>query len=391
MAENPEDPRHAADQPDPGAAPVPAPDPGAGPDPGGHPRAGVAAVPVPALPEALPERFARVESGPSAPLIVGRQQVRGPRPAAAMPGRAFVFSDRDGGTVHLASQPRRFPGLGGPRYEWRIEVDTSLRSDTFVDAIPSRTEAARFIVAVEVEWSVTDPASVVNRGIEDGARIVRSRVMRVVRAAGHDYRIEQISELERILTDQLAAACRELPEGITLHRCYVTAEPDQRSRAIQERIDDARVQRRLSEEEIGALRASVNSSSDLFLLYLAQDRDRVGDLIVDMRKHEMIKEDRVIDLFNKAVEQNIMQPAEINDMLGRLLGPITGVLQPGGRTDMFGTQQIPQAAAAPPAIQGALAGSGADSADEDEDVMPAELRQRAEDGVDGWRPMPWDS
>ncbi|MFI0480851.1 hypothetical protein [Actinomadura sp. 9N215] len=396
MAEKPDDlePDAADSDSEPDAADLaPAEPAGRNPDPSA--RRGAAP-----LPESLPERFAPVESGPSEPLIIGREQARGPRPAAAAPGRAFVFSDRDGRAVHLAAQPRRFPGLGGARYEWRIEVDTTLRSDTFVAAIPSRTETSRFEVAVDVEWSVTDPVQVVQHGIADGTKIVRPRVMSVLRTVAHGYRIEQVSELEDALTDRLAAECRAYPEGITVHRCYVTADPDERSRAKQELLDGARVVRRVDEEEIAALRSSVNSSSDLFLLYLARDRDRVGALISDMREHETIKENRVIELFNQAVAQNIMQPAEVNEMLRRLLGPITGVFQPGGRTDMFGTQQVP-AAAAPPAIEGALAdpgsgsgsggGAGGEADADDEEVMPAELRRRAEDGVDGWRPVPWDS
>ncbi|TYK52523.1 hypothetical protein [Actinomadura decatromicini] len=331
---------------------------------------------------------------PSGPLIVDRRPARGVPPATAMPGRAFVFSDRDGQAVQLSATPRGWLGsLGAPRYEWRFEVDVGLRSDTFTATIPSRTDTARFIVTLEAEWSVTDPVRVVRRGLVDGARLVRSRLLAAVRSVGHGYRIDQISELETALGDKLAAGFREYPEGITVHGCYVTAEPDERSRAKLERIDDARVERQLSEEEVGALRTSMRSSSDLFLLYLAQDRNRVGDLIIDMRKHEEIKEERVIELFNKAVEQNIMQPAEINEMLRRLLDPIAGVFQPDGRTDMFGTAQLPAPAPAtgaapapPPAIAGSLAAD-----DDEEDVMPEELRQRAEDGVYEWKPMPWES
>ncbi|MGP4024041.1 hypothetical protein [Actinomadura sp. 3N407] len=325
----------------------------------------------------------------SEPVIISRTPARGAPAGAAMPGRALVFSDRDGRAVHLTAPPRgRFGGFGGPRYEWRFEVDTTLRSDTFVASVPSRTETARFVVTVEAEWSVTDPVRVVRRGLGDGARLVRSRLLAVARSVGHGYRIEQISEMETALADKLGAEYREYPEGITVHRCYVSADPDRRSRAKQERLDDARVERQLSEEEVGALRASVRSSSDLFLLYLAQDRNRVGDLIMDMRKHEEIREERVIELFNRAVERNIMQPAEVNEMLRRLLGPITGVFQPDGRTDLFGTRDIPVAAPAePPAIPARVV----DDTDEDEDVMPEELRERSEDGVDGWRPVPWDS
>ncbi|TDC60062.1 hypothetical protein E1200_31130 [Actinomadura sp. GC306] len=336
----------------------------------------------------VPQSPDRQDAPLAAPVIISRTPVRTAAPAAAMPGRALVYSDRDGRTEHLTAPPRgRFGGFGATRYEWRFEVDTTLRSDTFTASVPSRTETARFVVTVEAEWSVTDPVRVVRRGLADGARLVRSRLLTVARSVGHGYRIEQISEMEAVLADRLAAEYRQYPEGITVHRCFVAAEPDQRSRAKQERLDDARVERQLSEEEVGALRASVRNSSDLFLMYLAQDRNRVGDLIMDMRKHEEIREERVIELFNRAVEQNIMQPAEVNEMLRRLLGPITGVFQPDARTDLFGTRELPVPAAAEPSV---IPAPVVDATD-DEDVMPDDLRNRPENVVDEWRPMPWDS
>ncbi|TDC82164.1 hypothetical protein [Actinomadura sp. 7K507] len=350
--------------------------------------------PASPLPESFPDRFAPVESGPSAPVIISRIAARLAPADAAMPGRALVFSYRDGTAVHLSAPPRaRLGGFGGPAYEWRFEVDTTLRSDTFVASVPSRTDLARFVVTVQAEWSVTDPVRVVKRGLADGARLVRTRLLDAARSVGHGYRIEQISELETALAARLGGGPQEYDEGVTVHRCYVTADPDDRSRAKLERLDEARVRRQLSDEEVSALRSSVRSSSDLFLHYLAQDRHRVGELIADMRRHEEIKEERVIDLFRQAVDSNIMHPAEINEMLGRLLGPITGVFQPGGRTDLFGTHE-PEAA--PPAERPAIPvqaepEDGDDEDGDDEDIMPEDLRKRAEDGVEGWRPMPWDS
>ncbi|XRQ12199.1 hypothetical protein ACN3XK_15275 [Actinomadura welshii] len=345
------------------------------------------------LPESFPDRYAPVESGPSAPVIIGRTAARLAPADAAPPGRALVFSFRDGSAVHLSAPPRaRLGGFGGPAYEWRFEVDTTLRSDTFVASVPSRTGLARFVLTVEAEWSVTDPVRVVKRGLTDGSRLVRTRLLDAARSIGRGHRIEQIPELESALAARLGGEPQVYAEGITVHRCYVTADPDDRSRAKQERLDEARVRQQLGEEEIGALRSTVRSSSDLFLLYLAQDPSRVGELIADMRRNEELKEDRVIDLFRQAVDRNIMQPAEINEMFGRLLGPITGVFQPGGRTDLFGTHEptVPPPAE-PPAIPGRLAEGAGDEDEEEEDVMPDDLRKGAVDNVYAWEPMPWDS
>ena len=167
------------------------------------------------------------EPRPSEPVIVSRTPARGVPSAAAMPGRALVFSDCDGRAVHLTAPPRSAGGRpGGAGYEWRFEVDTAPRTDTFAALVPSRTEAARFVVAVEAVWSVTDPARVVRRGVRDGARLVRSRVLAVARSVGNGYRIEQVRELEAALAGRLGAGHLQYPEGITVHRCHITAGPD---------------------------------------------------------------------------------------------------------------------------------------------------------------------
>jgi hypothetical protein len=373
----------------------------------------------PPLPESFPERFAPAESEPSAPLIVARLPARAAPRTAAPPGRSYVYSDRDGRPVELTGRRSLNPlGFLGPRYEWRVEVDTTLRRDVFVDSVPSRTDLARFELTIEAEWAVSDPVAVVGHGITDGAALVRSRLLDVARAVCHQFEIGQVARVEAALADRLRAEPRGYEEGIGVRRCYVKVVPDERTRRRQERFEDARVERQLTNEEVEDLRGSIRTSSDLFLRYLAQDPERVGTLIADMREHEQLKEQRVIELYNAAISANVVRPAQVNEMLERLLGPMTGVLQPEGRTDLFGTREIP--APSPPelpmipgrvdrgtddsapartgAARTGAAGTGAagagapePGADEDEDVMPGQLRGRSEDGVESWRPMPWDS
>lgn len=360
----------------------------------------------PPLPESFPERFAPAASGPSAPLIVGWLPARQAPRTAAPPGRSYVYSDRDARPVELTARRARNPlGFLGPRYEWRVEVDTTLRRDVFVDSVPSRTELARFELTIEAEWAVTDPVAVVGNGITDGAALVRSRLLDVARTVCHQFEIDQVARVEAALADRLRAEPRDYAEGIGVRRCYVRVVADERTRRRKERFEDARVERQLTNEEVDDLRRSIRTSSDLFLRYLAQDPERVGTLIADMREHEQLKEQRVIELYNTAISANIIRPAQVNEMLERLLGPMTGVLQPEGRTDLFGTREIPAASPAePPMIAGRVdrdaagpgatghsAAGGAAGPGADEDVMPEQLRGRSEDGVESWRPMPWDS
>jgi hypothetical protein len=338
-------------------------------------------------------------------VILDRLNARTAPRAAAMPGRAFVYSSNDGHVVHLTAAPKGgLAAWGKPKYEWRIEVDTTLRTDRLVDTIPSQTEPGRFVVTMDVEWSVTDPVRVVKRGIEDGAGLVQSRLFAGARGIGYGHRIDQAAELERALNQRLGLGPQEYAEGITVHRCDVRVELDEWSWRKRVMIDRNQFRRQLNDEEVTALRESVRTRSDLFLHYLAQDPARVGDLILDMRDHEQIKDERVIDLFKQAVDAKIMQPAEVNEMLRRLLGSITDVYRPDGRTDMFGHHAPPSellppggpgsplgdTAGAPPDGATVIAGMAADD-DEEPDTMPESLQPRSENGVTGWTGMPWDS
>lgn len=383
-AENGEDAQHDAPSPRgrrPERVPVPvqAAPPAGGPDP--------------SLPESFPARFASAESGSSEPVIITVLPAGEVPRQAAKPGRAFVFSDREGGLVRLSAPPQRgMLGFGGPRYEWCFEVDTTLRRNTFVDSVPSRTELSRFELTVQAEWSVTDPAAVVRRGLGDAAEIVRARLLDIARTVGHRFQIEQVAEMETALAERFRAEPRTYDEGITVHRCYVKAIPDERTRHFQERFQIARVNRQLTDEEVGALRVSIRTSSDLFLRYLAQDPSRVGTLILDMRRHEEIKEERIIELYRQAIEQRIIQPAEVNEMLQQLRGSMTDLLQPESRSGILDQPAIPPAAYATPALPGEPVRDVDDGDDgDDEDVMPEDLRGRADTPKVDWRPMPWDS
>ncbi len=228
----------------------------------------------------------------------------------------------------------------------------------FADSVPSRTELARFELTIEAEWAVTDPVAIVRRGIVDGAAIVRSRLLDVARTVCHRFEIDRIAEVEAALADQLRAEPRAYEEGIGVRRCYVRVVPDERTRRRQERFEDARVERQLTTEEVDDLRGSIRTSSDLFLRYLAQDPNRVGGLIADMRQHEQLKEERVIELFNKAVEEKVIRYPGQRDA-GPAARPDDGVLQPEGRTDLFGTRDLPVAPPEPRAIAGRSPGSRA--------------------------------
>jgi hypothetical protein len=326
---------------------------------------------------------------PSEPLILDRVQLTaGLTPGVARPGTAAVYIDAENNYVKLAVTPKQGLLPWKTKYRWRIDVDTSLRQDELWDSIPTQTPPAKFYVYMTVEWSVTDPVRLVRRNLEDGRQIVFTRLFGVARELGWAHPIDQAQVLEGKLNAQLNRPHEQFEEGITVHRCAVRISVDSRSEEKLVRIDDHRLERSLEESELVALRSTIKDESDLFLLYLARDRDRVGDLINDMRKNDEIKNERVLALFQQAVERGVMQSAEVNEMLQRLLVPLQGILHPRGHADILGTQRIPLpdlAPQPPPILPGVVTSIPEEI---EEDVTPQQVR---EDGVQEWSDLSWDS
>jgi hypothetical protein len=329
---------------------------------------------------------------PAKPLILNRvplNNTTSPPPVVPPPGTAFIYIDAENNYLNQAVLPRQgFTLRARTRYLWRIDVDTSLRQDEMWESVPCQTSAARFEVHIRIEWSVTDPVRVVRRNLEDGRQIVFSRVSEAAQELGWRHSIDQPGVLAIKLKERLVSRQREYDEGITVHRCTVRVDVDAYSQGKAVRLSEAQFKQRIEDNELTDLRSKIKDESDLFLLYLARDRDRVGDLINDMRKNEEIKNERVLALFQQALDKGIMQSAEINEMLQRLLGPLHGVLHPTPHTDILGTQNLrpPEAAGTPQLVVPGVV--SAKPEEEQEDVTPQQVR---EDGVDTWSEVPWDS
>ncbi|GGK85219.1 hypothetical protein Sme01_29880 [Sphaerisporangium melleum] len=250
---------------------------------------------------------------PPVPLILLEEPVASASQAPIVPGRALLYSDVTGEVHHLPRPPMSYPWR---RYRFRYEVDLSDHYVTFRVEVPSRSEASRFRLVIDVGWRVTDPVRIVKSRIRDGNEIVLSRVTEAVRPICRGYEIEEDSALERHLTESLGLGrVHDYPEGISMFR--FSAQVAQK-RPVSEQTAAARM-------AVFGLRSQLRTEEDLILMLLQRAPDRVGDVIADIRRRKEMTMQSRIELFNKMVDNDLIQEAEMESIRQLILRPVESV------------------------------------------------------------------
>jgi hypothetical protein len=294
------------------------------------------------------------------PLILVEQPVSIAGRAPVQPGRALLYADRSGQVTHVT---RPLGPVAIRRYSWRYEVDLSDHFAALRMEVPSRSQAARFRITMDVGWRVTDPARIVTARIGDGDAIVRSWVSEAISPICRAYEIHEDAALERTLTDTLGhGRTHSYPEGIVLFRFSASVAHDRRAAEWMIEQVDAQYEAASQKEGMDRLRQEINSEEDLILLLLQRAPDRVGDVIADIRKRKELSMQSRIELFNKMVDNDLIQEAEIESIRQMIIRPIEEIAG-STPTGMFGVEQLP-APQAPQAI-----GPASVPVEEDEDVL----------------------
>ncbi|GGS64117.1 hypothetical protein ACFFV7_01525 [Nonomuraea spiralis] len=340
--------------------------------------------------EHLPRRAAEDIWGPPAPkpvpLILLEQQTQVAGRAPIQPGRALLYSDDSGQVVHLAKPP----GIFGRRYRWRYEVDMADHYSALYLEVASRSRAARFRLRIDVGWRVSDPVTIVTSRIQDGNALVQSRIREAVSPICRDFDITRDADLERqLMIDFGHDRVQHYPvEGISLFRFAVQVSHDRKAAGWMAAQADARIEGQLEAEGITGLRHQITSEDDLMLLLLHRAPERVADVIGDIRKRKELSMQARIDLFNKLVDNDMIQEAEMETIRKLIIEPIEGIAS-AAPIGAFGIEQIgprePRHALQPPPPAADVPG-GRDDA---EDVHPSQVVPGSVDNVTGWHPAPW--
>jgi hypothetical protein len=323
------------------------------------------------------------------PLILREDSMSMAEKLPAQPGRAILYYADDGRLVQLHKPPRL---IAARHYKWRYEVDVSDHYASYDLTLPSRTTAAKFRLIVDAGWRVVEPARVVTSRISDGNLIVRSRIIEALLPICRSYAIEEDGPLEQNLAGALGGGrVHTYPEGITVFRFSVQVDHERRAAT-----------RIANSADMIRLREQVTSDEDLLLMLIVQNPDSLYDVINDVRERKKLSVDSRISLFNKLVDNDLVQSADLDWVRDQLVRPI-GEIVGSSPTGAFGVVETPAPRSAldrpraRDAREDERQGQGADHEnrdaymddDEDEDIMPADIVDDPEDGVTGFRRPAW--
>jgi hypothetical protein len=334
--------------------------------------------------EPVDDGWARVSPTP-VPLILEQEQMGAGIRLTPQPGRALLLADRDGRLVQAMKYPNPFAAR---RYQWQYEVDVADHFTVHFVELPSRSKGAKFRLSIDVGWRVSDPVRIVTSRIDDGNAIVRSRVIEALLPICRSYRIEEDGALEQNLVAALGGGREHVyPEGITLFRFSAQVNHDQRSSRWIEAHVDAVQETELTKQGMAGLRDQVTSEVDLILLSLQRNPDQVQQVISEIRQRKEMSVKSRIELFNKMVENDLVQEAEIDSLRRQIIEPM-GDIVGSNSAGAFGIEQLPQPVRRAIDHPAEIALPIPDD-DEEEDVLPAEIVESSVDGVSSWRPAPW--
>ncbi|GAA2432484.1 hypothetical protein GCM10010191_53140 [Actinomadura vinacea] len=373
---NPENPATPPDESGDGAAPPPAPAP---------PPPVYAPVPGPAAYAAEPA-MAR-------PLVVGSTPAKNATPITVPSHQALIFEDRHGGKVRLHPHPKWWEMR---RYTMRYVVDLSHRHAVMTREVDSRTGTPRFRVTLEIDWGVTDPVAVLERGLTDGLQIIWPRLWQVTRTHGRRFAIGRAVDFQEQLDREFGNRPPRFPEGVGVFHCTALVEHGERYQARAGEIDDLRHEQ-VVEEIKGGWVNDVGSEWDIYKRLLRDDPARAAEVLDRLQERSDKAKDRVDGRLGALMQNDLVKDtADLENVMSILEERQGG--EPGDAITP------PRLTARPAGELGQARHHDEDDedeerypadhtgapADEDDDVMPADIvEDEPGDGVRDWVAAPW--
>jgi uncharacterized protein YegL len=332
------------------------------------------------------------------PLILREEPVsRGllSRMKESRPNVAVVYSDGFGQVAYLGGRPLSWSEQVATKYRTRYEVDLSdhrrvARLES--SPLPSRGDVYYFHSMVDVGFRVTDPEAVVRRHVTDALVVVYNFLIDISRPVTRRYDIKNAQGAEAEI-NVLFRSEVPLPEGITIYRCSTRLLPDGAAQDYLRSLEAA--DRALY---LGAAEHRVNTDSVLYESELAEIRQRarlaserrelaaMGDRPLDLQglirthlarhpdetgyandllwRYEQaranqreVDDKRTMDLFRYMIEQDLVQPVDVEMLRTQMLGRVQGIAAPDQSAVLPDASSWDEPL---PGAHGPAAGAGAD-------------------------------
>ncbi|MFB7677446.1 hypothetical protein ACFC26_39210 [Kitasatospora purpeofusca] len=319
---------------------------------------------------------------PTLPLILSEERVPRGQLApvkASRPSAAAVYATVGGELACFDGRPLSWTRQVFSRYRIRYEVDLGdhrrmARLENW--PLPSSDQVHRFEATVDVGFRVHDPVEVVRRNIKDALIVVYGHIAATLRPYARGFAIDDAKRAEAYMNHECAAGM-VLAEGITIYRCVVELHPDaaargyveslrdadrqlqlgkaahtaavaeQRSKEMLEALEqEARLRREKAEQEARlaleearrrALAATTFDFEGLVKQHLLTHPDDTAEAIEMRARWELALagrqeqfDERSVEVFKFMVENDLIQPADVEVIRQQALQRVQGASLPGG-------------------------------------------------------------
>ncbi len=265
------------------------------------------------------------------------------------PGLALVLH-REGRPLVTMRQPEDRLTLGEAMWSNFLKVykvDTSEHTLELQCSLPANTDAFDFLATIHLTCAVTDPTHVVERGVRDVRVVLEPKLMDVMRRVSRRFRVEDSADAEHEIANQLrqtaeaADFCRGFGiQGVTV-KLELEAEARNHVRELKagarrhteemKRLRQAKERMKL-QNEIDQLKAQLDiARSEQFLhliekgdwsmlaLYLAQNPERVSEVIKFMLSQQHLMLDKQIEALKFFLDKDVVEPSDFEERGRKLL------------------------------------------------------------------------
>jgi uncharacterized protein YegL len=303
------------------------------------------------------------------PLILSAEPAtRDNRKKPAHAHVALVYAETNGNLARLYSPPSLWDA--GRKYRTRYEVDLSIHQRKAMmesRRLPSKGDLYFFDAEVDVKFQVNDPLKIVKHNVRDALPVIYTYLIRTFRPVTRTHEINNAPAAEDAL-NQLFLQPRDLPEGVTILECFVQLLPDAKAQQHLLDIDAASKSVAVGNAQHEADKAAAGHQAALAAIsqrarldaealehqamadrpidmpglikaHLAKHPDQTHYALEMLSRHEEaiaerqdINDNRSIDLIRYMIEQDLLQPVDLQLLRNQAVAQVQAITSPAPRS-----------------------------------------------------------
>ncbi len=279
-------------------------------------------------------------------LIVGDEPASFVASGSGRPGVAGVYAARDGSIVGPEGKPTTVGERMAIRRRYLVDVSDKRSKLTF--RLPAQGAVFLFDAEVNVNWWVDRPWIVVQRNIQDGEELLRSRLQALMRPIAAKFEPRQSQLAEEQLNLRFGARQGHLPEGVAIRECFVMLSIDDKLRQpiLEGQVNEVRLQ---------AVHRAMEGDPSGVAMYVANNPQDIKTVIEMVSKNREVDQDTRFRLLQLLENNGALQDVDLVDVRRQLLGTL-GQLSAGVNGHQIGAGPSGDGRSGPPPVPGSRPG-----------------------------------